>query len=168
MHAAVLRGEHTQAARTLAPRPALLALAGRSAELAELHEAWTQASAGRGGVVLLTGLPGAGKTRLAEELAETVAATGGTVLSARCYEAERGLFLQPFVEAISRAAARWPAARIRAAVTAHGDSLARLVPEVVSRSTSRSRRAGAPTSNGVARSTRCRGSCADWRPAAQC
>ncbi|MEZ4235708.1 MAG: AAA family ATPase [Myxococcota bacterium] len=42
-------------------------LAGRSAELAHLRDAWRDAAAGRGRALLLTGPSGAGKSRLARE-----------------------------------------------------------------------------------------------------
>jgi DNA-binding SARP family transcriptional activator/energy-coupling factor transporter ATP-binding protein EcfA2 len=133
LHESILRGD-VQAGRLAAPRPnvrpALLGLAGRDAELAALQRLWAGAAAGTGALVLLAGEPGAGKTRLAEELAGVVSATGGAVLVARCYEAEKGLFLQPLVEAISTAAATWPAAVVRSAATEHLDALARLVPEL--------------------------------------
>jgi DNA-binding SARP family transcriptional activator len=132
-HAAILRGEPADpggpAVRT-APRPALFGLAGRDRELDRLQQAWAAAAAGDGSLVLLNGDPGAGKTRLAEELAAVVRATGGAVLLARCYEAERALFLQPAVEAIATAAATWPAAAVRTAAVDHLESLVRLVPEL--------------------------------------
>src|SRR5512139_400898 len=43
---------------------------GRAAELARLHHTLTEASAGHGGLVMLVGEPGIGKTRTAEEFAE--------------------------------------------------------------------------------------------------
>jgi predicted ATPase len=51
-------------------------LVGRDAELAVLDALITQAKAGAGGVVLLTGEPGVGKTRLAR--AGTERAAGAT------------------------------------------------------------------------------------------
>ena len=61
-------------------------LVGRDAELAVLDALITQARAGAGGVVLLTGEPGVGKTRLAR--AGTEHAAGTTVSWGACRESE--------------------------------------------------------------------------------
>ena len=61
-------------------------LVGRDAELAVLDALITQAKAGVGGVVLLTGEPGVGKTRLARAATEHAA---GTMVSwGACRESE--------------------------------------------------------------------------------
>jgi DNA-binding SARP family transcriptional activator len=57
-----------------------LAFVGREAELAELRVWWSRAARGRGGLALVGGEAGIGKTRLAEELARLVEAQGGRVL----------------------------------------------------------------------------------------
>jgi len=51
------------------PPDAARTLVGRAAELDQLVLALDEAAAGRGGVALLAGESGIGKTRLAEELA---------------------------------------------------------------------------------------------------
>jgi hypothetical protein len=56
---------------------------GREAELAALAVDLDAAAGGRGGVVLLGGEPGVGKTRLAEELAAQATARGAVVLWGR-------------------------------------------------------------------------------------
>jgi len=82
--------------------------------------------AGRSGVLLVAGEAGIGKSSLVRELARLAASTGGSVLTARCEETERSLFLQPFVDAlrpqISRPAVHELSGRQAAA-------LAALVPE---------------------------------------
>src|SRR5204863_6176221 len=65
-------------------------LVGRQRELDTLDESWNKARAGRGGVVLVTGDAGIGKSRLLEELSARVGATGGTVAWGRCH-AESGV-----------------------------------------------------------------------------
>ena len=62
-----------------AARPALL---GRTAELDWLLARWERAASGRGELVLITGPPGIGRTRIAAELAEEVHRRGDAVLFA--------------------------------------------------------------------------------------
>ncbi|RSM61648.1 hypothetical protein DMB66_24340 [Actinoplanes sp. ATCC 53533] len=61
-----------------------LPLAGRDPQWQALREAWQQVRSGAGGTVLVTGGPGAGKTRIAEELVTRALADGVPVLHARC------------------------------------------------------------------------------------
>jgi WD40 repeat protein/DNA-binding SARP family transcriptional activator len=73
---------------------------GRSAELAWLRAAWTRATDGRGGVALVAGGPGMGKTRLAAELAREVHDQGGWVLYGCCTSTASDP-LQPFAPALA-------------------------------------------------------------------
>jgi predicted ATPase len=131
LHMALLRGDMgTPQPVSRATAAETLHLAGRDREYTELRNAWSAATTGHGSIVLVSGEAGVGKTRLAAEVERLAAETGGVVLTSRCYEAERSLFLQPVVEAIASVAARWPAASVRAAATAHVGSLARLVPDL--------------------------------------
>ncbi|MEO3870711.1 BTAD domain-containing putative transcriptional regulator [Nonomuraea sp. B12E4] len=57
---------------------------GRRAELKCLAEAWTAAREGAGHVVLVTGEPGAGKSRLVGQAARQAGMTGATVIYVRC------------------------------------------------------------------------------------
>jgi len=77
-------------------------LVGRNEELAEVRELWQRAREGRGHAVLLSGEPGAGKTRLARELTIQAAVDGAVVLSGGCYEYEAATPYLPFVEAFRR------------------------------------------------------------------
>jgi class 3 adenylate cyclase len=74
-------------------------LVGRVAEWDELATVWKRAASGERAVVLLAGEPGVGKTRLAAELARSVAADGAHVLGGRCDE-DLGVPYQPFAEAL--------------------------------------------------------------------
>jgi len=103
---------------------------GREAELADLSRAWEAAVGRRPQLVLVAGEAGIGKTRLVGALAELAGATGGLVVQARCYEAERSLFLQPLAEAVRAAALALPPARLAAAAGDAAGTLAELVPEL--------------------------------------
>jgi DNA-binding CsgD family transcriptional regulator len=72
---------------------------GREVELAALT-ADLDAAAGRGGVVLVGGEAGIGKTRLAEELAVQATARGALVLWGRCWEGEGAPAFWPWVQVV--------------------------------------------------------------------
>jgi DNA-binding SARP family transcriptional activator/energy-coupling factor transporter ATP-binding protein EcfA2 len=75
-------------------------LVGRRPDLLRLTEALDGAMAGRGRLVALIGEAGAGKSRLASELAGITRRRRGRVLIGRCYETERILPLAPWVDAL--------------------------------------------------------------------
>ena len=76
-----------------------LPFVGREAAARQLHDQWTRAVASGGGIVLVAGEPGIGKSRLVAEFAATAWADGATVAYGRCDQ--DALFpYQPFVEAI--------------------------------------------------------------------
>lgn len=118
------------------PLPAALArveeapFVGRTADLERLHDRWRTDSRGRPGLVVVTGEPGIGKTRLAARLAASVHEEGGVVLAGRADEDSVWPY-EPFVEALRHYAAHRPGlisdARIPPAA-AH--ALASLVPEL--------------------------------------
>jgi len=88
-----------------APLPPLLdvaagfALAGREAELAALQDAWSTVAGGQRRIVLLSGEPGVGKTRLAIELARQAREDGALVLAGRSDEDVAAPF-QPWSQAL--------------------------------------------------------------------
>jgi predicted ATPase len=73
---------------------------GRKDELAGLAADLDAALAGSGGVVLLGGEPGIGKTRLAEELAAQATACGVLVLWGRCWEGEGAPAFWPWIQVV--------------------------------------------------------------------
>jgi DNA-binding CsgD family transcriptional regulator len=97
---------------------------GRAAELGQLHAAATAARAGQGGLLLVVGEPGVGKSAVCEQLAAGVAAQNMRVLVGYCYEeGSVSLPYLPFVEALQAHA------RIRSAEEL-GRELGDAVPEV--------------------------------------
>ncbi|MDB4892503.1 MAG: hypothetical protein JWL61_4358 [Gemmatimonadetes bacterium] len=76
-------------------------LVGRSAELAALNDIVERRSAAVGcDVVLVTGEPGIGKSRMLEELGAMVMMAGGVVLRGRAFEAEMIRPYGPWVDAL--------------------------------------------------------------------
>jgi tetratricopeptide (TPR) repeat protein len=79
-------------------------LVGRDEELAMLERRWQQAKAGEGCVVLLSGEPGIGKSRLAQTLIERLAGEPHTRLRAFCSPHHRDHALYPTITRLERAA----------------------------------------------------------------
>ncbi len=71
---------------------------GRSNELRALLDRWGEAVNGKGGLVLITGEAGVGKSRLAEEFMTAVRGRGGITARGRCWEPERGVSYQPIAD----------------------------------------------------------------------
>src|SRR6476646_9538444 len=73
---------------------------GRKRELAEIRAAIDDARAGRGRLVLLTGEPGIGKTRLADEATNLATAKGMRVRWGRCWEGGGAPAHWPWIQVI--------------------------------------------------------------------
>jgi class 3 adenylate cyclase/tetratricopeptide (TPR) repeat protein len=82
----------------------LTPLIGRSTELSMLLDRWRKAKEGDGQVVLLSGLPGVGKSRLIHELKAQIQAEPHFLLNHQCspYHSQSAFF--PIIEQIERAA----------------------------------------------------------------
>jgi tetratricopeptide (TPR) repeat protein len=103
---------------------------GRDEELADLRKALEAADGGRGGIVLLGGEPGVGKTRLAEEIASLARRRGMLAFTGRCSDIEGAPPYLPFVEIFEAVAAFVPADALRAALGEAGGDIARVVPSL--------------------------------------
>jgi class 3 adenylate cyclase/predicted ATPase len=79
-------------------------LVGREEELDLLSRRWAQAKGGEGRVVLLSGEPGIGKSRLIASLVERVDADGAISMRYFCLPHQQGSALQPIVAQLSHAA----------------------------------------------------------------
>ncbi len=105
-------------------------LVGRDPEVAFLRDRYEQARAGRGGLVLIHGEAGVGKTRLVEELADHLRWQGVRVLWGRCYEFERLLPYQPVGEALQAVLSSMTPGELASLPAWILAELARLVPEL--------------------------------------
>ncbi|MGH9258671.1 MAG: AAA family ATPase, partial [Acidimicrobiales bacterium] len=101
---------------------------GRDLELDQLNQAWNTAREGRAHLVLVSGEPGIGKSRLALELGRRVRAEGHVVASARAYEAAGRLPWGPVVDLLRSDALR---SHIDTLGTVLRAELARLLPELL-------------------------------------
>jgi hypothetical protein len=97
-------GESGVASRFEALRSAAVPLVGRDEELDLLLRRWEQAKAGGGRVVLITGEPGIGKSRLAEALSQAIACEPHTRRRYFCSPHHRDSALCPFTVHLERAA----------------------------------------------------------------
>ncbi|MET0228329.1 MAG: AAA family ATPase, partial [Actinomycetes bacterium] len=102
-------------------------LVGRDAQRARLTGLWRAAESGAAQLVLVTGEPGAGKTRLVEEFSSWCASRGAATSQARSYPAEGALAYGPVVAWLRSDALAGHLGRLD---PARREELARLLPEL--------------------------------------
>jgi DNA-binding SARP family transcriptional activator len=110
-----------------AAAPAGAPLVGRAAERARLTALWREAEGGAGRLVLVTGEPGIGKSRLVEELRIWCAHRGAVTAEARSYAAEGSV---AYGAVIAWLRAEPIGARLGDLEEIHRGELARLLPEL--------------------------------------
>jgi len=108
-------------------------LVGRGDELSLLREHWAFAQAGHAHLVLISGEPGVGKTRLAEELVVITRMQGAWVLKGGCYEYEATIPYLPVAEALREWVGGQPEAELRERLGTAAVELSRLAPEIDAR-----------------------------------
>jgi predicted ATPase len=108
-------------------------LVGRVHELHQLRELWRIAQQGRRHVALVSGEPGAGKTRLANEAVVFARLNGAVVLQGGCYEYEASSPYLPFVEALRRWVHEQPVEVLREHAGPVAAEIVKLAPELESR-----------------------------------
>jgi class 3 adenylate cyclase len=105
-------------------------LVGRQTEISLLEDSLLAALRGDGGVVIVGGEAGMGKTRLVTELASRARRRGTVVLSGACSEAELSLPYLPFLEAMGNHFAREDMVAMRERLGPAADELAQLFPQM--------------------------------------
>ena len=125
---------HLTAEEPAAAEPAVetprSALVGRERELAELVDGLDHAFAGHGGLFLLVGEPGIGKSRLAEELIAQARARGARILVGRCWEAGGAPAYWPWVQSLRPYLRDTEADSLRSQLRGGAADVARLFPEL--------------------------------------
>jgi len=103
-------------------------LVGRDRELSSLKDLIDRASTGRGGVVLLRGPLGVGKTRLVEEAATFARMRGVAVVSGKAYESAPPY--EPFVKSLRDLARGTDSETLAASLGEFAGELTALIPEL--------------------------------------
>jgi predicted ATPase len=106
------------------------AFVGRERELAELRAGLDDASAGHGRLFLLSGEPGIGKTRLAEEISIDASARGMRVVWGRCWEGGGAPAYWPFIQILRACVEDLDGVHLKALLGSAVSEIARLIPEV--------------------------------------
>lgn len=104
---------------------------GRERLLEELDGALRAASVGEGGVFLMAGEPGIGKTRAAEEFADIARARGAAVYMGRCHEAPGAPAFWPWVQMLRSKAETCDASELTRLLGSGAEDVAQIAPEIV-------------------------------------
>ena len=103
---------------------------GRRQEMAVLSAALADALAGKGQLVMISGEPGIGKTRLVQQAAAHAASSGFQVLSGWCYEHGGAPPYWPFAQPIRHYIAAADLHQLRSQIGTGGPEIAEIVPEL--------------------------------------
>jgi hypothetical protein len=106
------------------------AFIGREVEKGFFAGAVEQVSRGKGCLLLLSGEPGIGKSRLADELATHAAARGFVVAWGRCWEAGGAPAYWPIVQALRSCAGQFSRDAVEEAAGQRAAEIAQILPEL--------------------------------------
>src|ERR1700761_6115443 len=102
---------------------------GRAAETSAAEEAWAAVRAGGRQIIFIGGEPGAGKSRLAAEIAAAAHGQGAVVLLGNCSPEPSGAY-QPFAECLEQLLGGTPPGALAAWLPDSAAELLRLTPLV--------------------------------------
>jgi DNA-binding winged helix-turn-helix (wHTH) protein/tetratricopeptide (TPR) repeat protein len=127
---AEIRGAKTNGAEQVRARPPRV-MVGREHELASIMNGLDEAASGHGRLFLISGEPGVGKTRLADEVAAAADAKRMAILVGHCSEHDEAVAYLPFVEILENVVDRIrDLDNLRIAIGDQGPELARLIPKL--------------------------------------
>ena len=106
---------------------------GRRREMTQLDGALDSALAGQGQVVMLSGDPGIGKTRIAQELAAIADQRNAEVFWGHCYEGKGAPPYWPWLRIIRSCIDQSDAERLDAAMGSGAEAIGEIVPELRSK-----------------------------------
>ena len=115
---------------TLDGQPSHNVFVGRERELAELRAGLDDVGAGHGRMFLLSGEPGIGKTRLAEEISNDASARGMRVVWGRCWEGGGAPAYWPFIQILRACVEGLDVEHLKALLGSGASEIARLIPEL--------------------------------------
>ena len=103
---------------------------GREDERTAINRLIDHLAGGQGGIVLISGDPGVGKTRLAEEMAAQAREKGCNTFTGHCYETEGTLPYIPFVEIVEAISRALPLDALRSLLGDAAPEVAKLAPDI--------------------------------------
>lgn len=110
--------------------PFVMPFVGRHKELEMMRGLLLRVGEGQGGLVLVGGEAGVGKTRLADEVSKLARATGLDVFWGRCWEGEGTPSFWPWIQLIRHIAACRGSESVRATMGVDAPEIVKLVPEL--------------------------------------
>src|SRR6266508_6906474 len=125
-----MAGAATSIVNQVAPQSRSTVFVGRERELVALTVGLDDALEGRGGLFLVSGEPGIGKSRLADELGVRARGREMRVLWGRCWEAGGAPAYWPWVQSLRSYFRDLDAQTLRSQLGRGASELAQLVPEI--------------------------------------